>query len=251
MAKGAAGVSQVCQQLPDNNVAGDAMHEQHVENIVATEFNLQEAKKKLRTLQETKVSQEGDLSTPKVSGDASKTDSYAGKSLANILMVELYAGSARLSRACQQVGVRSIAVDKKTTQRAQGNRIFVCDVTDEAELGMLRSFLGAEQDNLAWVHFAPACGTASRAREKPNRNLEKAGFRVPKPCRSDEFPLGLPHLTGTDKVRTEAANHVYKITAELIRQLHAWGVACTIENPTNSLLEGAVHCRLGTRHRWV
>jgi hypothetical protein len=210
------------------------MHEQHVENIVATEFNLQEAKKKLRTLQETQVSQESDLSTPKVSGDASKTDSYAGKSLANILMVELYAGSARLSKACQQVGVRSIAVDK-TTQRAQGNRIFVCDVTDEAELGMLRSFLGAEQDNLAWVHFAPACGTASRAREKPNRNLEKAGFRVPKPCRSDEFPLGLPHLTGTDKVRTEAANHVYKITAELIRQLHAWGVACTIENPTNSL----------------
>ena len=68
MAKGAAGVSQVRQQLPDNNVAGDAMHEQHVENIVATEFNLQEAKKKLRTLQETKVSQEGDLSTPKVSG---------------------------------------------------------------------------------------------------------------------------------------------------------------------------------------
>ena len=234
MAKGAASVSQVRQNMSDNNMADDALHEQHVENIVAKEFNLQEAKKKLRTLQETQVSQESDLSTPKVSGGESKTDSYAGKSLANILMVELYAGSARLSKACQQVGVRSIAVDK-TTQRSQGTRIFVCDVTDEAELGMLQSFLSAEQDNLAWVHFAPACGTASRAREKPNRSLEKAGFRVPMPCRSDEFPLGLPHLTGTDKVRTEAANHVYKITAELIRRLHAWGVACTIENPTNSL----------------
>jgi len=30
MAKGAASVSQVRQQLPDNNVAGGAMHEQHV-----------------------------------------------------------------------------------------------------------------------------------------------------------------------------------------------------------------------------
>jgi len=46
-----------------------------------------------------------------------------------------------LSQAWQQVGVRSIAVSK-TTQRAQGNRIFICDVTKEAELGMLRSFFG-------------------------------------------------------------------------------------------------------------
>ena len=33
---------------------------------------------------------------------------------------------------------------------------------------MLRSFLGAEQDNLAWVHFTPACGTASRAHVRTN-----------------------------------------------------------------------------------
>ena len=91
------------------------------------------------------------------------------------MLVELYAGPVRLSRACQQVGARSIAVSK-TTQRAQGNRIFVCDVTKEAELGMLRSFLGAEQDNLAWVHFTTACRTASRARERTNRKLEKSWF---------------------------------------------------------------------------
>ena len=53
MAKGAASVSQVRQYMSDNNMADDALHEQHVENIVAKEFNLQEAKKKLRTLQET------------------------------------------------------------------------------------------------------------------------------------------------------------------------------------------------------
>lgn len=127
------------QQAPDNYLAAGAMPEQHVENMVAKEFNLQEAKKRLKILQETKVSREDDLSTPKVVGGASKSDSYAGKSLANILMVELYAGLARLSKACQQVGVRSIAVDK-TTQRAQGKSIFVCDVTDEGELSMLQAF---------------------------------------------------------------------------------------------------------------
>ena len=51
MSKGATSVSQVRQNMSDNNMADDALHEQHVENIVAKEFNLQEAKKKLRTLQ--------------------------------------------------------------------------------------------------------------------------------------------------------------------------------------------------------
>ena len=54
---------------------------------------------------------------------------------------------------------------------------------------------------------------------KPNRTLEEAGFRVPKPCRSDQFPSGLPELKGLDKIRTEAANEVYGITAKLVREL--------------------------------
>eukprot|EP00435_Cladocopium_sp_Y103_P002681 s223_g1.t1 len=149
-------------------------------------------------------------------------------------MVELFAGSARLTKACQQIGVRSVAVDKDP-KRSHGTKFFSCDVTKPEELEMFRVFLRAEKDSLAWVHFAPACGTASRAREKPNRTLEKAGYSVPKPCRSDLYPLGLPHLSGLDKVRTEAANEVYKITAALVLELQAWGVVCTVENPTNSL----------------
>jgi len=45
----------------------------------------------------------------------------------------------------------------------------VCDVTNPEDLNMLEQFLQAEVQNLGWVHFAPACGTASKAREKPNR----------------------------------------------------------------------------------
>ena len=60
--------------------------------------------------------------------------------------------------------------------------------------------------------------------KKRNKNLERAGFKVPKPCRSNEFPLGLPSLTGLDKIRTEAANDVYKVIAQLLRKLHAMGV---------------------------
>ena len=192
-----------------------------------TSFDLSKAKKKLVALQNHAVShQHGTTNSP--------TDRLEGKPLSDVLMVEIYAGSARLARACRHVGCRSVAVDK-TTERAQGSKIFVCDVTKTEELDMLKQFLQAEKQNLGWVHFAPACGTASKAREKPNKVLEKAGFKVPKPLRPTEFPMGLPNLSGTDLIRTEAANQVYQVTADLMRMLVLWEVFVTVENPTNSL----------------
>jgi hypothetical protein len=108
-------------QRANNSAASSTLHGQS-ENLAAQEFDLHEARKKLKALQNKEL--EKDLLPPKVATECPKTEKYAGKSLASILMVELYAGSARLSKACQQVGVRNIAVDK-TTQRAQGTRIFV------------------------------------------------------------------------------------------------------------------------------
>ena len=167
-------------------------------------------------------------------GPPGPTSRLEGKSISDVLMVEIFAGSARLAKACRHMGCRSVAVDK-TTDRSHGTKIFVCDVTNPDDLDMLEQFLKAEVQNLGWVHFAPACGTASKAREKPNRVLERAGFHVPKPLRSEEHPLGLPHLSGIDLVRTQAANQVYEVTARLARLLISWGVFVTIENPTNSL----------------
>ena len=190
-------------------------------------FNLSEAKRKIQSLQSKNVSQQ-DVNTN------SPTDRLSGKSLNEVLMVEIYAGSARLARACRHVGCRSVAVDK-TADRSHGTKKFVCDVRKPEELDMLEKILQAERQNLCWVHFAPACGTASKAREKPNRVLERAGFKVPKPLRSADHPLGLPSLSGVDLVRTQAANHVYEVTAKLVHMLVAWGVFVTIENPTNSL----------------
>jgi hypothetical protein len=179
--------------LDKGSVKGQS-HRPHTKGITENEFSLHQAKKKLRALQVQHAAGDNLPVSPEVHLEAQEqSNKFAGKSLSNILMVELYAGSARLSKACQQIGVRSVAVDK-TTQRSQGSKIFVCDVTNEGDLNMLKSFLSAEQDNLAWLHRAPACGTASRAREKPNKTLEKAGYKVPKPCRSEQFPLGIPGL---------------------------------------------------------
>ena len=122
----------------NNSAASSTLHGQSG-NLAAQEFNLQEArKKKLKALQKQGAGRKT-CCHPRWQRSVQRLKKFAGKSLASILMVELYAGSARLSKACQQIGVRSIAVDK-TTQRAQGTRIFVCDVTGAAELSNLQAF---------------------------------------------------------------------------------------------------------------
>ena len=80
-----------------------------------TGFNLSEAKRKLVALQNKVVSQHD--STTNLHDDR-----LEGKSLSDVLMVEIYAGSARLARACRHVGCRSVAVDK-TTDRSHGTKI--------------------------------------------------------------------------------------------------------------------------------
>lgn len=92
-----------------------------------------------------------------------------------------------------------------------------------------------EKGRRIWAHFAPSCGTASRARERPLKSWENKGFKVPKPLRSDKHPRGLPGLSGLDKHKTETANIAYSQTAILARMLHGWGITISIENPLNSL----------------
>ena len=227
------GPSQVSQSEPYSAVSNEKLTPhtakpcRKAQDANLDSFNLAGAREKLRSLQSKVVSQTE-------TGPPGPTSRLEGKSISDVLMVEIFAGSARLAKACRHMGCRSVAVDK-TTDRSHGTKIFVCDVTNPDDLTMLEQFLQAEAQNLGWVHFAPACGTASKAREKPNRVLERAGFHVPKPLRSEEHPLGLPHLSGTDLVRTQAANQVYDVTARLARLLISWGVFVTIENPTSSL----------------
>jgi|OrbCmetagenome_4_1107370.scaffolds.fasta_scaffold136062_3 hypothetical protein len=96
-------VSQGRLLTQDSSSSVGTMHEWPDDGGTDKEFDLQKARKKLKALQH-KVSPEDALDTPKVLLDTPKNEKFAGKSLSNILMVELYAGSARLSKACQQVG---------------------------------------------------------------------------------------------------------------------------------------------------
>ena len=85
------------------------------------------------------------------------------------------------------------------------------------------------------VPLAPPCGTASAARKRRHKALEEAGYELPAPLRSKEFPMGLPSLPGLDASKVASANCLYEATftvAELCIQL---GVTVSVENPQNSL----------------
>jgi hypothetical protein len=86
------------------------------------------------------------------------------------LILEIFAGSCRLSKACKQVGFRVTAVDK-VEDRAENFPIYQGDVTNSAERTLLLQYIEAEKEELLHIHFAPSCGTASRAREKAPPNL--------------------------------------------------------------------------------
>ena len=105
------------------------------------------------------------------------------------IILEIFAGSARLSKACRKLGFEAVAVDQ-TKDRSEQFPIFQIDVTDSQSLSALESFIDVEKDAILHAHFAPSCGTASRARGRPIPGEHpRAG---PQPLRSERYPDGLP-----------------------------------------------------------
>lgn len=62
---------------------------------------------------------------------------------------------------------------------------------------------------LLWVHLAPVCGTASRARDIRRFDGD------PAPLRSNDYPEGLPDLTDNDKMGLQLANLLFQYACEI------------------------------------
>eukprot|EP00435_Cladocopium_sp_Y103_P000983 s6541_g1.t1 len=154
--------------------------------------------------------------------------------ISDLLIIEIFAGTARLSKVAREVGLQVLPVDKTA---ARASQIFVAqyDITQPDEMQSLVELIRKEADRIAAIHLAPACGTASRAREKKLTKLAKQGFKIPGPLRSQTKPMGLDGLSGLDKVRTESANLVYSATATLVQLCITLDILCSVENPQNSL----------------
>ena len=159
---------------------------------------------------------------------------FHGMLVEDLLFIEVFAGTAKLSKAAKDVGFQTLPIDKTT---ARASQIFVAqyDLADPNAVQAVLEVLRSEAHRTAAVHFAPACGTASKAREKKLQQFVKKGYKVPVPLRSAIKPMGLDKLSGLDKVRTETANLVYSATALLVKECISLGILCSVENPENSL----------------
>ena len=161
------------------------------------------------------------------------TSKFFGKPLSKIYVLEIFAGSARLSKAALEQGFASIAVDHKS-DRASGIAIQHYDLTDPSHLDSLVIFIQENKDDIAMVWMAPPCGTASKARERPLKHLEKLGMSIPKPLRSKEQPDQLDGLGGINKIKTGTANMLYDAVLVIATTCHGLGIFVVVENPGNS-----------------
>ena len=123
----------------------------------------------------------------------------------------------------------------KSAKRSTQIHTCIYNLALHEDVQQLLDFITMNKDRIAWIHFAPACGTASKAREKKLTHLEDEGYDVAKPLRSEEFPSGFPTLQGLDKTRVDQANLVYQHTATIIRHAASLHIQCSIETPSNSL----------------
>ena len=163
--------------------------------------------------------------------DATHQNSFAESSQGVGLVLEIFSGTSRLTKACRKAGLRAYAVDKDK-KRAENVTVLEFDITNE-QLKQLQDIIVAEGCLCFHAHFAPACGTCSRARERFIPGIPQD--QQPAPLRSDEWPSGLPNLQPGDQQRAHLANMSYETTALIIDWLLQLGCCCSLENPHNSI----------------
>ena len=162
----------------------------------------------------------------------------AGTSFDKFFCIEVFAGSGRLTACLRQVGlVDSFGVDNKVPQGLKSPLIQL-DLLNPIDVSHLETLLN--HPSVVYVHFAPPCGTASRARLIQTNHLRQS---MPPVARTAAFPDGLPSLSGTLADRVSAANKLYEITCSLVRLCYQQGIMFSIENPGRSFMWDTQHFR--------
>ena len=143
--------------------------------------------------------------------------------LGDPLVIELFAGTARVTACLKQLGLKSsVGVDKDAPKACSA--CLTADMTSPEGQALVWEWV--KSPRLAALRAAPPCGTSSRARE-----LEYG----PPPLRSDAEPDGVTGLCGADLDRILVANCLYSFLSDIINYALSHQVICIIENPRNSL----------------
>ena len=146
-----------------------------------------------------------------------------------LVVVEIFAGTATLADAFRAQKFSVIAVDK-TNERKPKVSLKCLDLTQDKDVDILIDILVSS--NLGAVHLAPPCGTSSKAREKPLPS-NMSHLRA-EPLRSDHQLLGLDGLSKADAARVKAANRLYEVALLCIFIAVVRGAIVSAENPSSS-----------------
>ena len=158
---------------------------------------------------------------------------FASKLVDDLIVVEICAGSARLTKVAREAGFNGIAIDH-TDKRSCGIDICIFELEDETQVNDLCNFIEQQADNIAAIWVAPSCGTASKARERRVPQLRKLGIKEPIPLRSIELPDQIDGLQGTDKIKVEKANLLYDAIKQIVQTACKAHIFIGVENPANS-----------------
>ncbi|CAE7327593.1 unnamed protein product, partial [Symbiodinium sp. CCMP2592] len=147
--------------------------------------------------------------------------------------IEVFAGSAVLSKAWVRAGFRVLAID--ICVRGAQVPIAPLDLTSPSGLKIFWDLVAKLQPEA--IHVGVPCGTASRAREKRlPANIVAAGAPEPQPLRDALHPLGLPSLSpgSLDELRVAKANQLYELSLDIALFCIRHNIVVSIENPARS-----------------
>ena len=152
-----------------------------------------------------------------------------GKNCTALFAVEIFSGTSRLTAAIRQLGLRdSFGIDHAISKRLVAPVVHL-DLSDASNYEFVKNII--REPACIYVHFAPPCGTASRA-----RFIKRKGRYNPPILRTDQNPDGLPNLSPLHTAKVASANLLYQRTQELCRLCVQHGVFFSIENPARSFM---------------
>ena len=142
------------------------------------------------------------------------------------MALELFAGSATLSKALRASGFQVFAVD----HHVAGAKAPILKVDLSTSEGQSLVWRLIQSDLVAYVHLGVPSGTCTRERA---RNLLPGLGPSPQPLRSADHPLGLPSLQpgSVSHTRVQKANEVYRFAFQVTLWCAERHVLCSIENP--------------------
>ena len=174
------------------------------------------------------------FSEPSPAATGEKAYQFSGLELQDLLVLEICAGTARLTKTVRAKGMRGLAIDKSKS-RTCGTDILILDLTLEHDINLLLQIISAEAGRIILVFISPPCGTASKARERPIKSSLLFGKKQPEPLRSSSRPDQKDGLSGLDKFKTEMANQLYDAVCRIVLHCNKLGLWVLVENPRNSL----------------